>query len=577
MQSKTQLSFAGRIGLICSICLLFASPVLAQPALDNVPDATRTYVIENVRIVQAPGRVIENGTIIIRDGLIHSVGASAALPFDAKVMEGDSLTVYAGFIDGLSNTGIPKPKAASNLPSVPRANPPNDRAGIQPERFAADMLDHDDKSISQLREVGFTAAHVVPHGQMLPGSGAIILLGGDSPKDLVVVRDASMFAQIVGARGVYPGTPMGVMAKFRQLYYEAQRRNRIENLYDSDPSGIERPAYDPVHGAFFPVLAENKPVVMFANDPLSAYRSMRLQGELNFPLVLAGLYEGFEIVDQLMDADVPLFLSLKMPKDPKKGDDADSLVYDPELRVRTFADAEAEANNLKARQKLVRNQFYETAANLHEASLPFGFTTMDVKPADIHKNLRKMVEHGLPTDAALAGLTTVPAETFGLSRSMGTVDAGKLANLVVTTGDLFDEDTKIRYVFVEGKPHEYDVAEKKSSSSDSTAAGVNPIGEWTFEIEGVGVGGLMTIEGEVDDMSGTMEVDGQPGISVDNLVLDGDELTFSISVPGQGTVTGSVTIDGDEMEGSLEIPGMGSAPIVAERNPESGFFQLLNR
>ena len=298
--------------------LLFAMPAYAQPATDQVPPATRTFVLENVRIVQAPGRVIENGSILIRDGLIHSVGATIDAPFDAKRMEGDSLTVYAGFIDGLSHTGIPKPKAASNLPQVPPANPPNDRAGIQPERFAADMVDHAEKSSTQLREAGFTAAHVVPHGQMLPGSGAIILLGGDDAKSMVFKRDASLFAQIETARGVYPGTPMGVMAKFRQLYHEANRRQRIENLYNDNPNGLSRPAYDPVHAAFFPVLSKEKPVIMYAEDPLETYRSIRLHSELDFPLMLAGMYEGSEVVDQLMEADVPLFLTLKMPKEAKK-------------------------------------------------------------------------------------------------------------------------------------------------------------------------------------------------------------------------------------------------------------------
>lgn len=459
-----------------------SSPLFVKAQSSEIPTVTRTYALENVQIVQAPGQVIRKGTVLIRDGLITGVGRNIEIPFDAERIDGDSLTVYAGFIDGLSHAGIPTAAAENNGPSqgaqqVNRANPTNEQAGIQPERAAPDMLNPEEKSIAALREAGFTAAHVVPNGQMLPGSGALVLLAGSNANDMVVRKDVSMFAQLEGARRVYPATPMGVMAKMRQLYREASRRKLLESNYDANARGIQRPEYDPVHYAFFPVIDGDKPVFMHTGDALDIYRALRLQKALGFQLVLTGLTQSFETLDLLLEADIPLFLTLNLPDEPKKDEKADSTTsasplppYDPTLHVTNHTDTESERVNLKARQDIFYKEYLATAFSLHNAALNFGFSTKDVKPADIHKNIKKMIEHGLPRDAALAALTTQAAEILGVSRSMGSVESGKMANLVVTKGPLFEEDTSVRYVFVDGEKFEYkpSTAQKENSSNSNS-------------------------------------------------------------------------------------------------------------
>ena len=468
--------------LIALLCI-FAGPLLAlmtpmtshaQP-LNEITAATGTFAIENATIVQRPGRVLNNATIVVRDGLIEAVGQNVSIPSDADRIDGDSLTIYAGFIDGLSHTGIPEPPRVSNQSEedtrnkVSKANPPNDRAGIQPQRDAFGLLKADHKSIADLRKVGFTAAHVVPHGRMLPGKGAIILLAGDSKEDMVLQRGVSMFAQLTGASGVYPSTPMGVMAKMRQLYKESTRRKKQEALYASNASGMPRPEFDEAHHALFPVIDGDLPILMHTTSPLDIYRALRLQESLQYPLMLSGLYGAFESVDLLLDADLPMFLTLKLPKEEekKKGKDGDKeeseeeMVevmnpYDPSLHVTDHTATETERINLEARRKIFQDEYIATAASLYDAGLNFGFSTKDVKPADIHGNLQKMIAKGLTEDVALASLTTIPADLLGLSRSMGSVEQGKMANLVVTKGPLFDASSKIKYVFVEGEKFEYD-------------------------------------------------------------------------------------------------------------------------
>jgi len=466
------------------LTVLMWMPSGAQAQLsEDVPQVTRTYALEHARVVQAPGRVLERATVIVRDGLIAAIGPNVSIPFDAERIAADSLVIYAGFIDGLSHAGIPEPEQPRNQPRPDDpGNPPDEEAGIQPERDVRTLLDPKEKSLATLRNAGFTVAHVVPYGQMLPGTGAVILLAGDDPKALVLKGDASLFAQFTGARRMYPATDMAVMSKLRQLYREAGRRQLMETRYAEDPTGLERPEYDPAHYALFPVLDGEKPVYFHTENALDLHRALDLRQRLGFPLVLTGLSQSFDAVDALKQADVPLLLTLDLPEapqTPREGqddaaetdstetpptmgptDEAEELPqaqppdYNPDLRTRSFEDAEAEKKNLEARQEMTREQYFASAATLHDAGLRFGFTTLDAKPEDVMKNLRKMVEHGLPEDAALAALTTTPAEILGLSASLGTVEPGKMANLVVASGPIFEEDTKVRYVFIDGQKYE---------------------------------------------------------------------------------------------------------------------------
>ncbi len=577
----------------CALLLVLQTPAAAQ---DEVPDVTRTFAIENARVVQAPGQVIERATIIVRDGLIAEIGPDVAIPFDARRIAADSLTVYAGFIDGLSYAGVEEPNTDENGDVEHPGNPPNDRAGIQPQRMARDHLDPSDSDIEALREIGFTSAHVVPEGKMLPGAGVIIQLAGDNASTMVLRPDASLYTQFESAGRMYPATPMAIIATWRQLYREAERRTRLSERYAQNPQGIERPPSDPVHSAFFPVIDGEKPVFFFADGVLEMHRALALKNELGFPMALAGLTEGFRAPEALQTADGPLFLSLDLPDEddwePAEPDTlatdaaaADTLTTeadttkattppDPssyfvrDFRTRSYEDADDEIENLKARKAISQRDYFANAATLHEAGVPFSFASLDVSPRDIRDHLRTMIEHGLPEDAALAALTTRPAEMLGLDRQLGTVEEGKIANLVITDGSYFAENSPIRFVFVDG--HRFDVEEAgapPSSSGDANGA-AEPTGEWGY-----------TITTPQGDFSGTIEIDGSPGdldgtittdfsdeeTELENLTLDGNTLTFEFDGGQGGRISATVTITGNEMEGALNIPNFGSAPIEGTR------------
>ena len=570
---------------------LAASPLAAYAQVDSgeeIPDVTRTYAIVNARVVQAPGRVLDRATIIIRDGLIAEVGTDLDIPFDAERVEADSLIVYAGFIDGLSHVGIPAPRQQDV-----RADPPEDpgyptdaEAGIVPGLDVRTLLKADDKSVADLRKAGFTAAHVVPRGRMLPGKGAIILLAGDDANELVYRGETGFYAQFASARRMYPGTDMAVIAKMRQLFTEASRRQRLEQLYEQDPTGLQRPSYDPTHYSLFPALDGGSPLFFQTEDELDVHRALSLREELGFSLVLTGVRKSSDLLSKLESANVPLMLSLDLPEDKSEKEDEESESdttatvstdtggelpevdeprYDPLLRVNDYQDLEAEKANLEARRDAERAKYVSSAAAIDAAGLGFGFMTEGTKPDVLLPNVRELIENGLSEDAALAALTTGPAEILGVAATMGSVDEGKMGNLVITKGNIFEEESTIRFVFVDGRKFEME-AKKPRGDADPDAE-VTAAGTWAVvaSTPDGDMDGTLTINEELD---GSIYFEAMPGdLPLAGATLEGNELAFSFAVPGFGEVTVTVVIDGNGFVGEANSP-QGAVPFTGTRTSD---------
>jgi len=560
------------------LSLLFVTgalvPTLAQDY--EVPTVTDTYALENARVVQAPGQVLESATVVVEDGLIAAVGEDIDIPFDARRIAADSLVVYAGFIDGLSHAGVEMPEQGNEEgdDDVDPGDPPNDRAGIQPDRSVRSFLTPDGSDIEGLRKAGFTAGHVVPKGQMLPGSSAYVFYGGASANDMMLEAGPTLFAQMQTAEGyVYPATDMAVIAKMRQLFREAARRQEMAAAYEQNPRGRRKPPQDPAHSALFPVLDGETPMAFYADEALSLNRILNLQQELDFPLVLAGLQEGHEAIEALNGVDSPLFLTLDLPEEPTRTADSDTTVadttgqpgryYDADLHTPSYEEVAAEDTNLELRHAMERTDYLQTAATLHEAGLQFGFTTREAKSGDVRDNLRTMIEQGLPEQTALAALTTRPASFLGLDNQLGTVEEGKIANLVVADGNYFAEDTKVQHVFVDGQLYDYSSeAEEGEISGDVSAV----VGTWSYTIETPrgDRSGTLTIEGDQSGLDGTLTNSQGNEQSLETISFDGTTLSFTIPTSQGPTLSVSVTVEGDTFEGTVSTPGP-SLSITGER------------
>ena len=426
----------------------------------NLEPVTGTYAIKNATIVQAPGRVIDRGMVLLEDGVIKSVGKSVNIPANAQIIDADSMYVYAGFIDGLSHVGLSKPKDKPIDRSKIKdpGNPPNDLAGIQPERLVSTMLDPKEKSVSNMRKLGFTAAHSVPYGKMLPGQGAIVLLSGQTADQMVYRNMTSMFSQLSGVRRIYPSTVIGVMAKYRELYRQSSQSKDYQRKYKANPSGMVRPEQNFVEEAFYPVLDKKMPVAFKAEGVLDIQRVLTLQSDLGFNLLLGEVKQGWDVINKIKTSNAKTFLSLDLPEIKEEKKDT---VKAEEKKTKTSFDLEKE--QLEKRKKEIIDQHYAQASVFKNSGVKFGFSTLEVKPKDLKKNLSKLTEYGMTESDILAALTTHPAELLGLSSVMGTIDPGKMGNLVVTDKPYFDDESNVKLVFVNGYLYEFEVKKDKKS------------------------------------------------------------------------------------------------------------------
>ena len=546
--------------LVLTVTLLFLSATLfAQSDHTGQKYPTGTFAITGATIIPSPGQVVDSATVVIADGLIHSVGTDISIPNNAEVIDGTDLFVYPGFIDGMSNTGASRPEQMERPDNLFTPAPPNDYAGITPEISVIGQIDVSEKSISNMRNLGFTISHTVPYGRMLPGSGSLILLSDeDASYDLLLKQDVSMFTQFTGAPGAYPGNTLGIMAKWRNLYTQATYSKDHEQLYAGNPDGIQRPKQDLALQSFYPVIDQTQSVFYHTNSMLEARRAMKLKDELNFNLVLGDLEEGWFLMDELKDTDIMVLMSLNLPDEPENSEDDEKT---------------DEVAQLEQRRQEAYDQFLSQYSEFNEAGISYGFSTMGTTTNSIKDNLVKLVATGLSEDAALAALTTNAAELLGISEMAGTLVAGKIGNAVVTTAPYFQEDSKVKYVFVDGEKYEYDTSESASSEVSEEAAEVllgrwdyaintpqgEQTGQWIFSDEGGSLTGLMTSN------------DGGPDTDMNNLTfLDGGlSFDFDFDAGGQSV---EVVIIGDisdaEFAGEASIDAFSmSIPVTANKVP----------
>jgi imidazolonepropionase-like amidohydrolase len=530
---------------------------------------SRTYAITNVNIIQGPGRKIDMGTLLIKDGLITGAGKGIAIPPDAVVIKADSMYAYAGFIDGLSRTGVAKPREEGARERLQNpGNPPPDKAGITPQHDVRNSISAGDKTIEDARGIGFTAAQVVPYGVLLPGSAAIIQLNSKPADETVLVSKSALYSELTSNQGVYPGTILGIMAKWRELYRQAAQAHNYENMYASNKAGLERPATDRVLEAFYPVIDKKTEVLFKADKILDVHRVLTLKSDLGFNLTIANLKEGWDVMNKLKAANVKVFLSLDLPdeiKDEKDKKDSKS----------GSADVQKEKATLEQRRKDFLAKYDGQAAAFQKAGMKFGFSGIDAKSTNVQANLRRMIKAGLTEDQALAALTINAAELLGVSDRLGTIDNGKIANLTISDKPYFNEKAKVKYVFVDGQPFKIEVKEAKKDDADAKAAPVDITGSWTVSVETPqGTNNTkVTFTKSGGNYTGTVSGDLMTApATLKRVELDGNNLKYSYSFVMDGgqnlDVDVEAVLDGETYKGTANANPYGSFTLEAKKNPK---------
>jgi len=513
------------------------------------------FGIRGAKVVPVSGPPVENATIVISRGLITAIGKDVTIPPEAWVIEGQGLTVYPGLIDSFTDVGIPPapPASGEGGPRRPQegARGPEDRPASTPWRSAADEVSLSDKRIETWRSAGFTTVISAPPGGIFPGLAAVLDLAGERAGDLVVKSPVAIpvaFQTSGGRGGGFPSSIMGVLAYVHQVWLDTEWSTKAQATYEKNPRSVARPRYDRTEAALADALEDHALVLIPANNSVQLRRALELVDRWHVNGAIYGGQMAYEVTPEIAAKKLSVLVNLKWPEAEKDADPEDK----PSLRTLQF-----------------RDRAPSSPAALAKAGVKFAFYSGGITaPKDTIKAAKKSIDAGLASDAALRALTLSAAEIFGVADRLGSIENGKIANLIVADGDLFEEKTKIKLVFVDGRRFEVREPEKPKEPPKGDITGkwklsyTTPDGpeestaDLSMDKDGTISGSLTSKRGTASVISGYLSV---------------DKFSFTINIPLEGApadVTFSGTFDGTSLKGSISVQGIsldftGVKPSVA--------------
>lgn len=541
-----------------TIALLITGHSFAQELRQPTPNV---HAIVDVRIVTQPGQIIESGTVVIRDGVIESVGEDVQAPLDAKIhrFERDAdqapITVYPGLIEPYFPINTqPDQDGRDAETSTPEGRHPL----VKPDaRITAAHWPED--RIGSLRRAGFTTAVLAPDHGLLKGSGVVANLGDGGLSHNVIDPQFGQFAGFEGRAGrrQFPSSLMGAVALVRQTFSDATWQTQARAAWALNPAQA-RPQWFEGLDELGSALNGGTPLVFASQDLLDTLRIASFVPDGETRLAIVGHGAEYQRLEEIMAFDDVLhIIPLNFPKAPDVKDENDRNVGLEALRHWHRA-----PDNPKV---------------LHEAGATMVLTSYgSASPSDFLKNLAKAVERGLDPDQALAMVTTQPAEWLALGDRAGKIEAGMMANLVVVEGDLITETPKISDLWIDGQ--RFELAAIKPPS-------VDPVGTWALTL-GMGAMGdveaQLVLAGTPTSLSGTLSVMGNDSplntaeVSDDQVIATIDSSRFG----GSGLITLRLTINGDSARGNGSGPFgeftlRGQRQVVAA-GPEALLTQTLS-
>ncbi|CAN5215567.1 amidohydrolase family protein [soil metagenome] len=549
-------NFILRFSIAIFAFVVFGLSVFAQSRTD-------TFAITNAQIFTVSGPNLAKGTIVIRDGLIESVGENVKVPADARIIDGTGLVVYPGFIDAYTSLGI---AAAPTTPRVPGQTAPaaqtqpvsnsNYADGLRAEETAAEQIKAGEAQFETQRNAGFTTALTVPKDGIFNGQSALINLAGDSVSGMIIkspFAEHITFATLRG--GGYPVSLLGTFSALRQMFLDAQRLQNVQKMYEKDPRGMKRPENDRSLEALIPILNREMPVVFNANKEIEIIRALDFAREFNLKAIIAGGQEAWKVADRLKAQNVPVLLSLDFPK-------------------RTTA-ASPDADPEPIELLRLRAETPKTAARLKEAGVKFAFQSGGMKSInDFLTNANEAVKNGLNKNDAVRAMTLSSAEIFGVENRLGSIEKGKIANLVVSKGDVFDKSKVITQVFVDGKLFEPKAPAKPDGKTPTgtgqPGATANVGGNYSINVEipGQQIEGTLNLTQQNENLTGTFQSQlGSVPIKDGQVTADG--FTFNITVQFGGSevdIFVKGTVSGNQVSGTFTTP-QGSIPFSGTKTP----------
>ena len=405
--------------------LLAVSSFAPAPA-DGIPHGRRgVFALTNARIVTVTQGTIERGTVVVRGGVIEAVGATVAVPADAETIDCTGLTIYPGLIDSGSGLGL------TEIGSLSETQDGDDIGDIIPHFQALTAINPNSVAIPVTRMGGVTTVLSEPGGGLFPGTAALVNLHGYTPEQMLVgdARLVKLEFPRTGRRGPYDRRSDEDVAKaadkalkkLDDTWDAARLQARIDSAFQASPEAGRARPYTPALDALAGVIRGEHPLMIEVNaapDILKALEWIEARG-LKGHVVLSGVLEGWRVADKIAAAGVPVLAGPILTLPARGADRYDKAYANPGLLAAAGV------------QVAIRSGETENTRNL-----PFhaGFA----------------VAYGMDRDAALRAVTIEPARIFGVADRLGSVEAGKMANLIVTTGDPFETRTELRHLFING-------------------------------------------------------------------------------------------------------------------------------
>ncbi len=525
---------------ICVALLALSTPLLA--------DAPGVYAITGGTVHPVSGPAIENGVVLIRDGLIEAAGANVAVPADATVIDAKGKHVYPGFIDAQTSLGFPSAtpvRRGRGAPPRPQSAATEQLPETSPAFVAMREAKLSDDDADTKRATGVTTILTAPSFGIFNGQSVVLDLGGGTMEQRVVRNGATQQISFNPRPAwTYPDSLMGVIAYIRQSMFDAQQYAAAHAIYNKNPSGNPRPAESPAMSALVGVLRRDVPVVFIADSELMMRRAMAIARELNLKYIVSGARQAYRMPNDLKD--VPVLVSVKWPVPPTAKEDREEQPLRL-IRERQLAPA--------------------SPSVLQKSGVLYALVSGPGKTGDFIPGIRKAIDNGLSADDALRAVTLNPARILGLDRQLGSLDKGKIANVILTDKPIFDKEAKVQRVYVDGRemklPSEEDRARGRRGAGET-----GPLdGSWSLIVK-ASTGDIdINARFHVEDGHVTGSFSGDRGSGdILNGTFDGTTLEFTINVKGQaeqedwvfhGTLTGT-TISGTVSTTLGTLPFSGS-------------------
>lgn len=414
---------------ICALALSFFGWFSSVVSVASAQAQSGTYAIQNARIVTVTGPVIENGTVVVANGKIEAVGANAPIPSGARIIDAKGLSVYPGMIDADTELGL------TEIGSVAGSVDTNE-IGDNNANIRVDVaINPDGSHIAVARVNGITTVLTAPRGGVIAGQSALLNLDGWTAREMVLKSPVAMHINWPGAGG---GSGFG-FGNFGQQRSVTELRREQEKQIDAlrkilrdaatyanakdarakDPS-LPKQNVDLKLEALIPVVRGQMPVVINANLERDLKSAIAFADTMKLKVIISGGVEAYKVADQLKAKNIPVVVGpvLRMPANEDDPYDA------------AFANAGLLS---KAGVKIA----FQTNDSAYSRNLPY------------HAGMA--AAFGLPKEEALKAVTIYPAEIFGVADRIGSIEKGKVANLIVADGDPLEIRTQIKHVFINGR------------------------------------------------------------------------------------------------------------------------------